>query len=33
MRIGADEKTTEYGMYRSGDGSVPMIGVDGCRWL
>jgi len=33
MKDGADGKKTGYAKSRSGDGFVPMTGVDGCRWL
>ena len=33
MRVGADGKGQDMVKSGSGDGFVPMTGVDGCRWL
>jgi len=33
MRVDADGKRQDMAKTRSGDGSAPMTGVDGCLWL
>jgi len=33
MRVDADDKIQDVVKSKSGDKSVPMTDVDGCRWL